>query len=96
MQVSGFNKYTNSIGCIPSICEDSTERSSSPCIKPIVRRNASVTSSLAFIRISSLRSRFGDKIWSKIWLATNVTFSFPSRFSVKAADAKSSSRCDLL
>lgn len=38
----------------PSICVDKTDRSSSPCIIFMVRRRASVTSSFAFIRTSSL------------------------------------------
>lgn len=38
----------------PSICVDNTERSSSPCMRLIVRRRASVKSLFAFMRASSL------------------------------------------
>ena len=46
----GMNKSGNR----PSIWVDKTERSSSPCMRPIVRRRASVTSLLALVSASSL------------------------------------------
>jgi hypothetical protein len=63
---------------LPSICDDRTERSSSPCISPIVRCKASVTSWFAFIRASSLCCGIGNsggknECW-RTWLSRQGLF----------------------
>lgn len=58
----------------PSICVDSTERSSSPCIRLIVRRRASVTSWFAFMRASSLKTTLNLQHYE---ILKKLTQSFP-------------------